>query len=211
MRTLPSKDFAETFVEASGGTKALEHIITSISPCFITISSLFHHYFITISSAFQHVSACFSMFQHVSTAFPSDVSGLACWSRDPWHLRWSCRLRDSVRSRQKSACHRLSKPQLNNDSNFGSLNCYKWPFIWSPMNFAINFDLFHLHDIARHSVVLLWLWPNWHRKAFAFTSAFVRAAREDGSLGTIWWQMRHRKGWSCDTYWGTIEFYIVLL
>ena len=50
------------------------------------------------------------------------------------------------------------------------------------MNFAISFDLFHLyhhqdqhHDIARH----------------AFTSAFVRAAREDGSLGTIWWQMRH--------------------
>jgi hypothetical protein len=73
VRTLPSKDFAETFVEAG------ERRHWSISPAFRHISSLFHHYFIGIF--------------HVSAAFPSDVSGLACWSRDPWHLRWSCRRR----------------------------------------------------------------------------------------------------------------------
>ena len=69
------------------------------------------------------------------------------------------------------------------------------------MNFAINFDLFHLyhHQDQHHEKkgATPRCFPGGlteHRKAFAFTSAFVRAAREDGSLVTIWWQMRHRKG-----------------
>ena len=76
----------------------------------------------------------FSMFQHVSVAFPSDVSGLACWSRDPWHLRWSCRRRPVTPCARDSLhvtdCRSRNWTKIAILGRWIAINEYKWPFIY---------------------------------------------------------------------------------
>ena len=79
VRTLPSKDFAETFVEVG------ERRHWSISPAYHQHFAIFHHYFITISSAYFMFQLLFHLtFQVLHAGLETHGISADHAGGDPW-------------------------------------------------------------------------------------------------------------------------------